>query len=359
MQNNNQSLAVVQGNGQTSIVSLDEWSANDVVRQVTLIQRVMKEAMKEGEHYGTIPGCGDKKSLKKSGAEKLGLTFRLAPEYTIKNVDLPNGHREYTIVCTLRHITSGQAWRQGVGICSTLESKYRFRNNYVLTNQDIPKDYKQKKAAYKAQGFVCKKDDTTGEWGWYKLERAEHDNPMDNYNTVLKMAKKRAHVDAMLSATAASDIFTQDLDELENGHDPETSPGSAARKKAEARSAKTSGKSAPKNTEPPVLEPIEDAEIVTETENPNQENRQISGDEWEDLMRIANTTYNPQQEPFRANRLWGLVQRVYGCKVTGKELTLKKVEKIKSVWFTAWQNGAWEELEEKIYQKLEEKENEN
>ena len=34
------------------------------------------------------------------------------------------------------------------------------------------------------------------------------------YNTVLKMAKKRALVDAVLTATAASDIFTQDLEDI-------------------------------------------------------------------------------------------------------------------------------------------------
>jgi hypothetical protein len=38
----------------------------------------------------------------------------------------------------------------------------------------------------------------------------------------MKMAKKRAHVDAILTATAASDIFTQDVEDM-----PETIPGAA------------------------------------------------------------------------------------------------------------------------------------
>jgi len=33
-------------------------------------------------------------------------------------------------------------------------------------------------------------------------------------NTILKMAKKRAQVDAVITATAASDIFTQDIEDL-------------------------------------------------------------------------------------------------------------------------------------------------
>ena len=48
-----------------------------------------------------------------------------------------------------------------------------------------------------------------------KGERVEHDNPADYYNTILKMAKKRAYVDAIITATACSDIFTQDLEEME------------------------------------------------------------------------------------------------------------------------------------------------
>jgi hypothetical protein len=43
--------------------------------------------------------------------------------------------------------------------------------------------------------------------------KVENPDIADTYNTVLKMAKKRAHVDAILTATAASDIFTQDIDE--------------------------------------------------------------------------------------------------------------------------------------------------
>src|SRR6185369_6401125 len=39
-------------------------------------------------------------------------------------------------------------------------------------------------------------------------------NPADVANTILKMAKKRGLVDAILTVTAASDIFTQDIEDL-------------------------------------------------------------------------------------------------------------------------------------------------
>jgi hypothetical protein len=44
----------------------------------------------------------------------------------------------------------------------------------------------------------------------------EHDNPADQYNTVRKMAKKRALVDAVITATNASCIFTQDIEDMED-----------------------------------------------------------------------------------------------------------------------------------------------
>ena len=97
--------------------------------QVNLIQEVMASTMKDGQHYGTIPGCGPKPALLKAGAEKLNLTFRMAPKFEIKIVDLANGHRDYQIVTSLYSISSGEFLGSGVGSCSTMESKYRYRDS--------------------------------------------------------------------------------------------------------------------------------------------------------------------------------------------------------------------------------------
>lgn len=196
-------------------------SVREITDQVKLIQTVMRDVMKEGEHYGTIPGCGDKPALLKPGAEKLGMTFRLAPRFDVRRTDYPNGHREYEITCTLndRH--------QGVGACSTLEAKYRYRTGpKKFTGKPVPKDYWNLRGSNPAKasemlggkGFAVGKNDA-GAWEICEAgEKVEHDNPADHWNTVLKMAKKRAHVDAILTATAASDIFAQDIDEFaDNG----------------------------------------------------------------------------------------------------------------------------------------------
>lgn len=194
-----------------------------VVReQINAIQEVMRDSMQNGTHYGVVPGCGDKPTLLKPGAEKLGFTFRLAPDYEIEFTDLGGGHREYRVTCRLTSIHTGAHVGSGVGICTTMESKYRYRKS------------ERKCPACGAEAIIKGKDEYGGGWlCWAKkggcgAKFADHDSAIisqpagkvenpdiaDTYNTVLKMAKKRAHVDAILTATAASDIFTQDIEDV-------------------------------------------------------------------------------------------------------------------------------------------------
>lgn len=206
-------------------------SASEVLAQVHRIQEVMKAAMTENEHYGSIPGTGGKKTLLQPGAQKLTMTFRLAPEYEIQETNLPGGHKEYRIVCTLKSIQTGAFLGQGVGCCSSMESKYRFRQGV----RKCPKCGKEAIIKGKADyggGWLCfgKKGGCGAKWpdGAQEIEgqnvdRVENDNPADTFNTVLKIAKKRAFVDATITATAASDIFTQDIgDSEEDAGSPET-----------------------------------------------------------------------------------------------------------------------------------------
>ncbi len=198
-------------------------TVQQVLGQVALIQQIMGTAMKDGEHFGRIPGCGDKPTLLKPGAEKLCLTFRLAPTYELDERNLDGAHREYRVQCTLSSILTGSFLGQGVGTCSTMEGKYRYRQGAAEpTDKPVPRAYWDVRGEdpTKAQeliggkGFSVRKVDGKG-WMIAKGgEKVENDNPADCYNTVLKMAKKRALVDAVLTATAASDIFTQDLEDI-------------------------------------------------------------------------------------------------------------------------------------------------
>lgn len=215
-------------------IGTDMASVEDLVRNVDVIKQAMKAVMigptKDdqnneipGIHYGTIPGCGDKHALFQPGAHKLGLLFNLAPEYDITTNDLPNGHREYETVTRLMHRATGRFVGQGVGVCSTMESKYRYR--WENTDIEVPKEYWKDRnpELLGGAGYVARKA-----WGadkkqhWFIFHRVAHDNPADYYNTVKKISKKRAYNDAILTATAASDIFAPDDDtdpELMGGGD--------------------------------------------------------------------------------------------------------------------------------------------
>lgn len=168
----------------SSLVPAD-FGVEDVKKQVEKIQQLMRSVMRDGEHYGVIPGT-HKPSLLKAGAEKLCFLFRLAPDFEVTMKELSGAHREYTVVCRLRSMSSGEIVGTGMGSCSTMEKKYRYRKEggRQIENPDIA----------------------------------------DLYNTVLKMAKKRAHVDATITACAASDIFTQDVEDMEAEPQPQQGP---------------------------------------------------------------------------------------------------------------------------------------
>jgi hypothetical protein len=187
-------------------------STAQVLAQVQQVQDIMRTVMRKGEHYDTIPGT-DKPALLKAGAEKLSFTFRLLPKYRVTARDLPGGHIRYEVVCELWH-ESGVFAGEGLGNCSTMESKYRWRPAWEDTGEAIPENAKENKEEYRRQGLGMKKDGG-GKWMWvrYLPDRAENPDIADTYNTVLKMAKKRAHVDAAITACAASDIFTQDVEQ--------------------------------------------------------------------------------------------------------------------------------------------------
>jgi hypothetical protein len=305
-------LAPFEGHDQRNVVNFEEYAMSTVgvLRQVAVIQEVMTAVMHKDEHYGTIPGT-KKPSLYKPGAEKLSLVFRLRPEYEIRRSDLGNGHREYEVVCTLYHIPTGQSVGQGVGSATTMEGKYRYRGGEKEgTGQPVPKEYwnlkkegklSEAQALVGGAGFSAGKID--GQWEICSIgEKQEHDNPADYYNTILKMAKKRAHVDAILTATAASDIFTQDVEDM-----PEVIPGAKdAAKKEEAPPLKQpeKKKAAPAPETLSIETAIYNTEIIKEGDNKGKpyklygvtgENETVYKTFSDSLIDLASTAFRDKQ----------------------------------------------------------------
>lgn len=175
-------------------------TAKEIRSQVNLVQEVMKAVMQSGTHYGTIPGCGDKPTLLKPGAEKLASTFRLAINPEIEDMSTKDSAR-YRVRALITHQISGAFLGAGVGECSSNEEKYCWRNAVCDEEfNDTPEDKRRIKYK-KAYDKITK----------IKQIRT---NPADIANTVLKMSKKRALIDGILTVTGASDIFTQDIEDM-------------------------------------------------------------------------------------------------------------------------------------------------
>ena len=184
----------------------------DVISMKATVQDVLKSQMQEDVHYGKIPGTGDKPTLLKSGAEMLRMVFNMSTicEATDVIVDTNDkGHKTYEI-CMHIFNKEGIKVATGLGTCSTMESKYKYRSQ--LTDRKVPSEYwdSRDKALLGGSQYSPKKV----KGAWLISERVEHDNPADYYNTVKKMAKKRAMADGILTATCSSDLFTQDLEDL-------------------------------------------------------------------------------------------------------------------------------------------------
>jgi hypothetical protein len=169
MENENAVMTVTQAQ--------DQLSLTQVVSRVNLVHNVLKTIMKQNTHYGTVPGCGSKMVLLKPGADLLAMTFKLVPRFEVARSDLGNGHCEYTVTCSMCS-PGGELLGQGVGSASTMEKKYRWRKDS-------------------------------------KGNKIENEDIADVLNTVLKIAKKRAHIDATLTVTGAADLFTQDIIEVD------------------------------------------------------------------------------------------------------------------------------------------------
>ena len=177
------------------------YTGAEIKAQVNMIQEVMDAVMKDGHHYGVIPGTGGKPTLLKPGAEKLNLTFRISPRIVVEDLGGPDEIR-YRVLCKAYHIVSGDFLGDGIGEASSNEEKYKWRRSVVNAEFDETTEDRRRD--------VYKKN----RQGAYVKVKQVRTNPADIANTVLKMAKKRAMIDMTLTVTAASDVFAQDYEDM-------------------------------------------------------------------------------------------------------------------------------------------------
>ena len=196
-----------------------ELSVADVRKRKELVSELMRELMVPGQHYGEIPGTDGKPALLKSGAEMLCMTFRLAATFHINMRELPNNHREYRADCTLTAADGGIV-STGVGLATTMESKHRWRLRSLKCPTCGSETIRKGRDGYFCGAKLggCGENFRADDKRIVTQPKGKVENPdvADQWNTVLKIAAKRAHTHATLLATACSDMFVPEDDDGED-----------------------------------------------------------------------------------------------------------------------------------------------
>lgn len=161
----NQIAATV--NSMSIIDSVDLGAVQNTLSKINQFQMVVQNTLKKDHDYGIIPGTA-KPTLLKPGAEKILMLMGLTSEYEVTEriQDYNKGFFAFTVRCEL--YKNGMKITEGVGHCNTKEKKYIKQDAYTLAN------------------------------------------------TCLKMAKKRAQIDATLTVASLSEVFTQDIEDMQD-----------------------------------------------------------------------------------------------------------------------------------------------
>jgi hypothetical protein len=200
--------------------------------QRKLLGEFVKREMIEGHDYGVIPGTKEK-TLLKPGAEKLTGLFRCAPEFEIESkiedFDKPLFH--YAFRCRIVGIESGAKIAEGFGSCNSREGKYRWRTEdrkcpkcgaaAIMRSKYPPRDAPDEEPGWYcfAKKGGCGQNYSAGDETIESQTtgRVENDDIATLNNNILKVAKKRALVDASLALARCSDMFTQDMEDVDMG----------------------------------------------------------------------------------------------------------------------------------------------
>jgi uncharacterized protein (DUF3820 family) len=159
-------VAKQQTNSLSIIESVDIGAVQSTLAKINQFQVVVQNTLKANHDYGVIPGT-QKPTLLKPGAEKIQMLLGVTSEYEVieRVQDYEKGFFAFTVRCIV--YKNGMKITEGVGHCNTKEKKYINQDPYTLAN------------------------------------------------TCLKMAKKRAQIDATLTLASLSEIFTQDIEDMQ------------------------------------------------------------------------------------------------------------------------------------------------
>lgn len=206
-------IQIVESGLTSPVASIKQWAE----RRAQFNDWVNSQ-LKPGVDFGQIPGT-DKPTLYKPGAEKILQFYGCAPRLACANrvADPSTGYMTVEYNAEAVSVQTGIVVGQGVGLCSSYESKYRYRKEWWNGSGQPTAGWERTR-------------------GGKFFRRTENPDLIDVWNTVVKMAKKRALVDLALTISGASEKFTQDMEDAQpEASQPEDPPPPQAKTQTTAQ----------------------------------------------------------------------------------------------------------------------------
>lgn len=200
-------------------------SIEEAKQKLKALQEFVQSYLIPNIDYGKQPGT-EKEVLFLPGAQKLmeiyGFNADPIISQQVEDWDREPPLFDYTIKTLLTRKSDGLVVGHGMGSCNSYEAKYKWRQAERVC-PDCGKAAIIKGRVEYGGGWLCfakkggcgtKYDDDDTDIMDQPLGKVPNENIADQKNTVLKMAKKRSLVDAVIAATRSSGLFTQDMDDF-------------------------------------------------------------------------------------------------------------------------------------------------
>jgi hypothetical protein len=171
----------------------------ETLQSIALLQNMVKDILKQGIDYGRIPGTPQDSLWDPGASQIIGAFNCYCGERRILKLEDSD---EKIVACVEVPIISRatqQVVGSGIGAASTLETKYKYR--WVPK----PKEWGYDEVAIKTFKTKRGKDDE-GDVILYRIPNPEHSELL---NTIVKMASKRAEVDAAESLPGVASVLRQ------------------------------------------------------------------------------------------------------------------------------------------------------
>lgn len=216
----------------TDHASITQASIEATKNQLAMLEKFVDSALEIDRDYGPIPGTSGKPTLLKPGAHNIMAAMECYsnPSVYSRDIDPKTGFFYVEFKTEIVHRPTGQIVAVGYGSCNSYERKYRYRNMSKSCPHCETESIIKGKAEY-GGGWLCWKrqggcgakfDDDDHLITSQVVGQVENTDLLDQANTYLKMAEKRADVDAAMKLPGVARFFTQDIGDDSDGSAPET-----------------------------------------------------------------------------------------------------------------------------------------